>query len=235
MAYLTWINDEELTSAVGHLIKIAKNAQEKASKDFNKNVIDPFSALIQMAGFDLDFKTWVLSEQTRQSQKTLQNHIGDFHQIVLGSVKGWENLKTGNIMDLISVERKILAEIKNKHNTVKGANLSDLYKSLDSEIMPKSSRYRGYTAYYVTIIPKKTDRFDLPFVPSDKQTGTKLPKNEKIRVIDGASFYSLVTGVDNALEQLFSILPTVIEDIIGTKFSSTDRENLRKFYLAAYG
>lgn len=235
MAYLTWINDEELTSAVGHLIKIAKNAQEKASKDFNKNVIDPFSAIIQMAGFDLDFKTWVLSEQTRQSQKTLQNHIGDFHQIVLGSVKGWENLKTGNIMDLISVERKILAEIKNKHNTVKGANLSDLYKSLDSEIMPKSSRYRGYTAYYVTIIPKKTDRFDIPFVPSDKQTGTKLPENEKIRIIDGASFYSLVTGVDNALEQLFSILPTVIEDIIGTKFSSIDRENLRKFYRAAYG
>jgi hypothetical protein len=235
MAYLKWISDKDLMEAVGHVIKIAKTAQDKAASQFNKNVIDPFSAIMQIAGFGLDYNSWVLSEQTRQSQKTLQNHIGDFHQKILGSVVGWENLKTGNIMDLVSMNDKILAEIKNKHNTVKGANLSDLYKSLSSEVMPKSSRYRGFTAYYVTIIPKTPERFNKLFTPSDKQTGTKLPENENIRMVDGASFYAMVTGVDNALEQLYDCLPKVIKDSVGIEFSDAEIENLKKFFGSAYG
>lgn len=43
-----------------------------------------------------------INETTRQAQKTLQNHIGDFHQNILGSVDGWINLKVGSIIDLIS-------------------------------------------------------------------------------------------------------------------------------------
>lgn len=53
-----------------------------------KNVINPFSALFQMAGFDMDAAAWVKAEQARQAQKSFQNHVGDFHQNVLGCVRG---------------------------------------------------------------------------------------------------------------------------------------------------
>jgi hypothetical protein len=235
MTYLNWINDQDLTNAILHLLNIANNAQKQAEENFNKNVIDPFSAILQIAGFGIDYKSWVISEQTRQSQKTFQNHIGNFHQIVLGNVEGWQNLKTGNIMDLLSTDKKILAEIKNKHNTVTGANLAGLYRSMENTIMPKYSRYKDYTVYYVTVIPKKAERFNKPFTPPDKETGSKLAKNEKIRIIDGASFYNMVTGEQHALKQLFDCLPKVIEDAIGTKFSVSDTENLKRFFNAAYG
>ena len=235
MAYLTWLSDEDLKGAVEKLIQIGQVAQKKSLIGFHKNVIDPFSAMFQIAGFGMDYKSWTLSEQSRQSQKTLQNHIGEFHQRVLASVTGWENLKTGNIMDLLSSEKGILAEIKNKHNTVKGGNLSNLYKSMESQIMPKSSRYKGYTAYYVTIIPKKPGRFDLPFTPSDKETGKRLPENPKIRIIDGASFYDMVTGEDDSLKQLFDCLPQVIAACSSTKFSGSDINNLQFFFTSAYG
>jgi len=235
MPYLSWIDDKDLSEAVRHLLNIAKNAQKQAEAKFDKNVIDPFSAVFQIAGFGIDYQSWVIGEQTRQSQKTLQNHIGNFHQIVLGSVEGWDNLQTGNVMDLLSTKRRILAEIKNKHNTVKGSDLAGLYKSMESAVMHKNSRYKDYTAYYVTVIPKKPERFDKLFTPSDKETGSKLPENEKIRIIDGASFYHMVTGEKNALKELFDCLPNVIEDTIGTSFSTSDTENLTKFFTSAYG
>ncbi|MEQ9288674.1 MAG: Eco47II family restriction endonuclease [Cyclobacteriaceae bacterium] len=235
MAYLSWIDDNQLVEAVLHLMRIAEASQKLAQKKFNNNVIDPFSAVFQIAGFGISYEEWVIGEQTRQSQKTLQNHIGNFHQIVLGNVDGWENLKTGNVMDLISNRHKILAEIKNKHNTVKGSDLSGLYKSMEGAVMPKSSRFKDYTSYYVTIIPKRPERFDRAFAPSDKETGSKLPENEKIRIIDGASFYGMVTGVDNALEQLFDVLPTVIKEAAGATLSEKEAKKLKSFFSLAYG
>ncbi len=235
MAYLSWIKDKDLIEAVYQLLQIAKNAQIQAETKFNKNVIDPFSAMFQIAGFGIDYKIWLISEQTRQSQKTLQNHIGNFHQIVLGNINGWGNLKTGNIMDLLSTEKKILAEIKNKHNTVKGSDQAGLYKSMESAVMPKASIYKNFTAYYVTIIPKKPVRFNRTFTPSDKETGSKLAENEKIRIIDGASFYSMVTGEKKALQQLFYCLPSVIKDVTGITISEVDINYIKAFYGSAYG
>ncbi len=83
---LSWIADKVLLEIVSNILEIAQNAKTSAENDFNKNVIDPFSALFEISGFDIDYETWFKNETTRQVQKTLQNHVGDFHQKVLGSV-----------------------------------------------------------------------------------------------------------------------------------------------------
>jgi hypothetical protein len=235
MSKLEWIDDSNLYHEVGHLIEIAKNAKNRAEKKFGGNVIDPFSALFEISGFEIDFKTWFDSETTRQAQKSLQNHIGNFHQNILGHVDGWENLKTGSVIDLISNENKMLAEVKNKYNTISGGKLSDLYYSLDRLVSPKSSIYKGYTAYYVAIIPKSPARFDKPFTPSDRNKGSKCPSNECIREIDGASFYGLVTGYESALEDLFDILPEVIHECSKGEYNVNNKEQLKQFFSAAFG
>jgi len=234
MSRLKWIDDDKLTVVVSKLLSVAKDAKNKSVTTFGKNVIDPFSALFEMSGFDIDFRAWFKSEMTRQAQKTLQNHIGDFHQNILGYSKGWKNMKVGSVIDLVSDDKKIIAEVKNKFNTISGGKLSDLYYSLDGLISPKSSIYKGYTAYYVAVIPKKPSRYDRLFTPSEKGKGEKCPANEKIRKIDGASFYSLVTGHEHALEDLFTVLPDVIIECSGGRCKIDDREKLKEFFRLAF-
>jgi hypothetical protein len=120
---------------------------------------------------------------------------------------------TGGIIDLVNDDEKIIAEVKNKHNTLSGGQLAGLYKTLERLVTPKTSVYKDFTAYYVTVIPKRKKRIDEPFTPSDKDIGSKCYSNQLIRKIDGASFYSLVTGNKHALRDLYIVLPQVIESI----------------------
>lgn len=228
-----WIDDIKLDKAVEYLLGKAKEAENSAENEFGKNVIDPFAALFEIAGFGINYDVWHTNETIRQAQKTLQNHIGEFHQKVLGSVTGWEDLGVGNVVDLVSDGAKIIAEVKNKYNTVSGGKLAGLYKDLHSLVMPNSSKYKGYTAYYVTIIPRRAIRFDNEFTPSDKTTSSKCEKNTKIRTIDGSSFYHLVTGKADALEELFDYLPEVIERS-NIKIESTTKEKLKRFFKTAF-
>lgn len=236
MPYLKWISDNDLKTCSEKLLLVAQRSMIRSQKNMHKNVLDPFSAMFQMAGFDMNADAWVKAEQARQAQKSFQNHVGDFHQNVLGCVTGWDNLSVGNVVDLKSDTKKIIAEIKNKHNTVTGGSLKNVYSDLESEIMPKSSIYHGYTAYFVNIIPKRITRFNCEFTPSDKATGARKHPNSQIRIIDGASFYELVTGDRDALKDLFNALPNVLNDLL-KKSQLTDNEviDLKSYFGRAYG
>lgn len=234
MPILKWIDDNKLLTIVEQLLKKAHEAKESAMNDFGRNLIDPFSALFEISGFDIDYDTWFKSETTRQAQKTLQNHIGGFHQTILSCSVDWLDLKTGGVVDLHSEKYKIIAEVKNKYNTISGGKLSDLYFSLEDLVMPKASRYKDYTAYYVTVIPKTGKRYNKEFTPSNNKEGKKCSSNPLIREIDGASFYSLVTGHENALEELFDVLPDVILKCSNGKYKVTDKEKLKAFFNIAY-
>ena len=235
MPYLNWISDQELKKAVADLVGLTKEALNNSKIKYTKNVIDPFSAIFQVAGFKIDYETWLISEQTRQAQKSMQNHVGRFHQIILGGVDGWEDLKVGGGMDLICREKQVIAEIKNKYNTVTGGKLADQYLYMEELVALKSSVYKGFVSYFVSIVPKKSKRYNITFEPSNKKKGMKCPKNELIRQIDGASFYELVTGDPNALHDLFQVLPEVLETIDGFKFTTHDKAELSKFFEMAYG
>jgi hypothetical protein len=231
---LKFVGDAALVAEVSHLLTVAEEALEAKRREFAENVIDPFAAMFEMAGFGLDHGGWVRAELMRQAQKTLLNHVGAFHQNILGSVKGWENMNTGSVVDVVSHDRKVIAEVKNKHNTLSGGKRSDQYSNLEKLVMQKASRYHGYTSYFVTIIPKSPERFDRPFTPSEKETGAKVPENELIREIDGASFYQLVTGEKDALAQLFDVLPEVIAGISEKETGAADRAALKAYFSNAF-
>lgn len=233
MPKLNWIDDKDLYIHVTDLLDKAKDAKNKAIKNFGSNVIDPFSSLFEISGFGLTYTGWLKNEAARQAQKTLQNHVGEFHQKILGSCKNWQNMGTGSIIDLVSNSRKIIAEIKNKYNTIKGSDLSGLYKSMEELVMNKASVYKGFTSYYSVIIPKNPIRYDKVFTPSDNKKGGKCPVNNLIREIDGASFYELVTGDKYALKDLFETMPLVISDITGKNLIDTTKSEA--LFKKAYG
>ncbi len=239
MAYLNYISDQELEDIVKQVLDKGMERKNEAEEKFTDNVIDPFGCLFEASAFYVDHETWKKSETIRQCQKTLQNHIGNLHQQILGRVKLWEDLGTGGVIDLVCHEKKIIAEVKNKYNTVTGGKLSDQYYSLERLIMPKVSVYRGYTAFFVNIIPAKPVRFNQTFQPSDKEKSSKCAENKNIRHIDGASFYQLVTGQETALADLHAVLPTVISKIFekhynDEKFKIADENEFAKYYDLAY-
>ncbi|MFA6151044.1 MAG: Eco47II family restriction endonuclease [Chitinophagaceae bacterium] len=235
MSWLPWIRDEALEEAVTHLLKVAADAKKRAVEKFDLNVIDPFSALFEIAGFQLDYNGWISSEQNRKAQKTLQNHIGDFHQKILGSIDGWQNLKTGAVVDLCCTKEKIIAEVKNKFNTISFGNLAELYEGLEAAVMPKMSTYKDYTAYYVAIIPSSKERYNKPFTPSNRKVGNRCASNDLIREIDGASFYALATGDNKALENLYDVLPKVIKKVTNGVINIADGDKIKAFFTTAYG
>jgi hypothetical protein len=239
MPYLSFLSDENLENEVSLILSTASLALKKANTKFGKNVIDPFSVTFEMAGFDIkEVSTWEVSEKTRQSQKTLSNAFGMFHQNILGHIQGWENLGIGQSADLRCTNRKIVAEVKNKYNTVTGAKLSDVYDHLHNLVMPIVSMYKGYTAYYVETIPRpkksKPQKYNIPFTPSDKETKTAKPENALIRKIDGQSFYELVTGVPDALEQLHNVLPTVISNLSDYTFEPEELTLVKTYFKKAF-
>lgn len=234
MPYLSWISDEDLSDHVQYLLDRAEAALQSSQRTFHRNVIDPFSALFQMYGFDIDHEVWLKSEETRQSQKTLQNHIGTFHQKILGSIEGWDDLGIGGFMDVKSDSKQIIAEVKNKHNTVTGSALVDVYKNLEDLVMPRASIYNGFTAYFVNIIPARPERTNIPFMTSNRGTGARTSSNELIRRIDGASFYHMVTGQENALKILFEVLPNVINDLCGKEMEEDNKLALTELFTRAY-
>lgn len=235
MPYLPYLSDEQLIAIVRSVVDAGAKAAQKA--DLGRNVIDPFAVLFEMAAFGLTEAAWEKNERTRQAQKTLVNQLGNMHQQVLGAVAGWEDLGVGSSAgcDLVNHERKIIAEVKNKHNTVKKSDEIGLYQSLHDLVMSKSSRYHGYTAYYVRVIPEKPRRHDLPLTPSDKKTGTRASSNERIRDIDGASFYALATGYDDALAQLHQTLPQVLAASYPKSAKHFSAATAQDYFTAAYG
>jgi len=216
---MPFIDNKKLYAEVGRVINSAKGSLVDNEKKFYKNSVDPFSALFDALWQNIGLTEWLKQEKARQNQKTLQNHLGTFHQELIGCFNGWESLGTGKVFDVKNVSKKIIAEIKNKHNTTKGNHKVAIYDDLKGQL---NGEYRNCTAYYVEVIPKNKKTYNKPFTPSDNRTHECRPADEKIRVIDGKSFYELATGDPDALKKIYGILPKVIGDILGKEYKEME-------------
>jgi hypothetical protein len=218
VAYLTWIADDDLKTCVNEVLTKGLIGISKAEKNFYRNSVDPFSALFDAACQNITLAQWLNFERKRQAQKTLQNALGNFHQKLLAKV-GDLQIPSLGFVDLVSDKHKMVAEVKNKHNTVKKSDLKAVYDELQAAVLHKTSKYHGYTAYYVTVVPASQKRFSRAFTPSDNETKTLRQANQQILEIDGYSFYALVTGEKDALKQLYLVLPQVIKDLLAEQKS----------------
>lgn len=204
---------EELKAAIIDSVVRLYDAQ-LTDLDIYRNTLDCFSASIDALIQNIPMEQWLAQERNRQIQKTKQNTIGTLHEEIMGSIAGVDNLAVGNLIDIICHEKKLIAEVKNKHNTTKGNHKVQIYR----DIANKLEGLPGYTGYYVEILPKGRKAYNKAFTPSDNQIHAKLPEREDIRVIDGKTFYSLLTGSDDAIEELYSNLPTIVTEIIKEQF-----------------
>jgi hypothetical protein len=212
-----------------------------------RNTLDPFSAKLDILINGTKPETWITQEKVRQKQKTIQQKIGELHQGIIGFFDGWDDLGSGAVVDAVNHERKIIAEIKNKYNTTKGNHKKVIYDDLNSQL---TKNYFGYISYYVEILPKNKKIYNKPFTPPDndkgkaqkdlikkyKETGDNQYRikaesikvnreaNENIRIIDGLSWYSLVSGDKNFVVDLYN---KHIINAIKYSDEKTDRQYLK--------
>ena len=194
MNILPWLDEQQLKAAVNTLLQRAKDAKENAPQRSIKNVVDPFASLVLATTFDINEVQEVQELQASNAiALAISNAVGNFHQEVLGSVAGFKNHDAG--YDLECEERKILAEVKNKHNTMNATNREKVKQDLDTAVRQKSG---GWVAYLVIVIPKKPDRYK-----------TKLTHRE-VYEVDGATFYELATGYPTALRDLYYAVERIV-------------------------
>ena len=97
------ISDEILKKHLFDLL--SKTNKVIQTREFEKNVIDPFAQIFESIIFNQEHSNWKNSEVLRQNQKSLQNFIGEFHQNILCELDGCYRPKEG--VDFICDEKKI--------------------------------------------------------------------------------------------------------------------------------
>ena len=216
MSFAKIFNRQKVKDAIKEDLISAYRNRVIDKLDIYRNTLDPFSAVLDSKLLNKDLEAWINDvEIPRQDQKTVQNIIGTLHQKIIGTFKDWEDLGTGMVVDNKNDKKKIVAEVKNKHNTTKGNHKKEIYDDLKEMVEKK---YPGYKGYYVEILPKNGKVYDEEFTPPDNKTKKNRPANSNIRIIDGKSFYKLVTGKKNALEILYDEFPKLIDEILKDNF-----------------
>jgi len=233
-SYLPFLKDDVLLAAAQIVnTKFQEGCQET---NIEKNSIDAFGSFFETCFYGNTFKDWLGAERYRQLQKTLQNAIGTFHQFLLGSMPGCQDTgqNRGGI-DILNPRFSWIAEVKNKHNTVKGSDRKSVYDNLAHFIKVYEDEYsKPFTAYYVEVIPRGGKSYNEVFQPTDNlKGGQHRPRNSKIRIISGPLFYDLASGHKDSLLKILLALPKVLRDRMNINFADSEA-NLIKVYKSCF-
>ena len=159
--------------------------------NFESNVVDPYAAAIESAVFGQKSEDdWRVSELHRQKQKALMNQVGSLQQAIIGRLPGWQSYEAGSDMPDVVGERggqKIIAEVKNKYNTMNSNSAAETYDKLVEFLSQK--RFDGYIGVVVQIIgPTPRDAHWKAFAP-----GKSRKERSDLIVMGGRPFYAIAT------------------------------------------
>lgn len=205
--FLKFISDEHLISSIKKLYEsYVKAKKDIDKKKFYSNKIDPIKLTFDLEFSDNTEEELLESEISRQIDKSINNAIGTFHEDILGGITGYEK---GNLSgyDIKAQNNTLFADIKNKHNTMNSSAAESLFQKLEKF----ANKYPKSTCYWVAIWA--TDSYDLNW--AGKINGS-LYSHPRVKKISGDQFYKLLSKRDNALLELYSILPTAINHFLKT-------------------
>ncbi|NFG22557.1 Eco47II family restriction endonuclease [Clostridium botulinum] len=209
MAYISFLSDEHLLSCIETLYNVYEKSKDEFTLDkFYKNQIDPIKLLFDINFFGISEEEVIAREIQRKIDKTISNAIGTFHEELLGGINGYTKHPVGNGFDITDNQCKSLfADIKNKHNTVKGSDLPNLYTDLEAYVNGKPNA----KSYWVQIISSGQSFNENWTIPSHNKN------NSNVYKVSADKFYEVLTGKSNAFSELCSALPIAIEDFLNSK------------------
>jgi hypothetical protein len=201
--YVNFISDAHLLRCVENLHRSYTKAKNDISKKkFYSNKIDVFKLTFDAKFNDIEEEALIESEILRQIDKSINNSIGTFHEEILGGIEGFERGKNSGF-DIKSTDNTLFADIKNKHNTMNSSSAESLFQKLKDY----ADRYKSSKCYWVQILAKGsfTDKWTA-------EINGKEYSHSRVYKISGDQFYALLSGQDDALYQLYKVLPIAIAD-----------------------
>lgn len=214
--YLSFISDEHLLFCIENLHKSYLKAKANVSKKkFYKNKIDTIKLTFDAKFNDLDEETLIKTEINRQIDKSINNSIGTFHEQILGGISGYE---MGNLsgFDIKATDNTLFADLKNKHNTMNSSSAESLFQKLAKY----ADTYKQAKCYWVQVLAKNSF--------NEKWFGEingKEYSHSRVFKISGDQFYKLLSGKENALCELYQVLPQAISDYLSKQESEVLQNN----------
>ncbi|MEA5403091.1 Eco47II family restriction endonuclease [Arcicella sp. DC2W] len=205
--YLTFITDEHLFFCIGNLHSAYLKAKSNVTKkNFYSNKVDTLKLTFDAKFNGIDEENLIQAEILRQIDKSFNNSIGTFHEQILGGINGFE---IGNLsgFDIKAKDDTLFADIKNKHNTMNSSSAESLFQKLARY----ADTYKQSKCYWVQILAKGSF--------NERWTGEingKEYSHSRVFKISGDQFYALLTGQEDALYQLYKVLPLAIEDYLSS-------------------
>jgi hypothetical protein len=203
--YVNFIMDDHLLKCIGNLHKAyLKTKNNITKKNFYSNKVDTIKLTFDAKFNDINEESLIQSEVLRQIDKSINNSIGTFHEQILGGIKGFE---VGNLSgyDIKAKDNTLFADIKNKHNTMNSSAAEALFQKL--------ARYandnKKAKCYWVQILAKGS----FCELWSGDINGKEY-SHSRVYKISGDQFYALLSGQDDALFQVYKVLPIAIKDYL---------------------
>ncbi|TMM32026.1 Eco47II family restriction endonuclease [Polaribacter aestuariivivens] len=214
--YLSYISDEHLLSCIGNLHNSYLKAKANVSKKkFYKNKIDTIKLTFDAKFNDLDEETLIKTEINRQIDKSINNSIGTFHEQILGGINNFE-IGNSSGFDIKAKDDTLFADIKNKHNTMNSSSAESLFQKLAYY----ADTYKQAKCYWVQILAKNSF--------CEKWFGEingKEYSHSRVYKISGDQFYKLLSGKENALFELYEVLPKAISDYLSLQENKATQAN----------
>lgn len=203
--YVNFISDEHLLDCIGNLHKAYLKAKNNITKkNFYSNKVDTIKLTFDAKFNDIDEESLIQSEILRQIDKSINNSIGTFHEQILGGIKGYQ---AGNLSgyDIKAKDDTLFADIKNKHNTMNSSAAEALFQKLARY----ANDYKKAKCYWVQILAKGS----FCELWSGDINGKEY-SHSRVYKISGDQFYTLLSGQDDAMLQLYKVLPVAIKDYL---------------------
>lgn len=215
--YVDFVTDEHLLNCITNLHKSYLKAKNNITKkNFYNNKVDTIKLTFDAQFNEINQESLIQAEILRQIDKSINNSIGTFHEQILGGIEGFE---VGNLSgyDIKAKDNTLFADIKNKHNTMNSSSAEALFQKL-SKYADENKKAK---CYWVQILAKSS------FCELWKgEINGKEYSHSRVYKISGDQFYALLSGKENALFQLYKILPTAINDYLNSiEKSDTIKEN----------
>lgn len=213
--YLSFISNDHLLECIKNLHQSYISAKQIITKKtFYSNKVDIFKLLFDSKFNDVSEEQLINLEIIRQIDKSINNSIGTFHEQILGGIKGFDR---GNLsgFDIKATDDTLFADIKNKHNTMNSSSAEALFQKLAQY----ANTYKSAKCFWVQILAKSS------FCELWKgEINGKEYSHSRVYKISGDKFYALLTGTDDAMAQLYKVLPQAIEDYLKTVNSKKEAD-----------
>jgi len=214
-SYLNYITDKHLLTCIANLHRSYTKAKHSISRQkFYDNKIDTVKLTFDSLFNEIDQESLVETELLRQIDKSINNFIGTFHEEILGGITGYSIGKLSGF-DIKANDDTLFADIKNKHNTMNSSAAESLFQKLAKY----ADTYKKANCYWVQILAKGSFNEKWAGIINGKEYS-----HSRVHKISGDRFYALLTNQDDALYQLYKVLPSAIADYLSTFESKEKRE-----------